>query len=269
MERSKSTIVIVALIIGAALLVLAAWYVFRTPAEVTEHSAQVTVSTRAADGVELFGTLLVPELDDDVDDYPVIIFVHDDGQDRTEWRDADLARYLDVGFGVIVYDRRGYGESTHRAGGNSAGTVEPTGAVEDEVQDVIALASWIGTRDDVRNEVVGIVGSGSGATLAFLAQGKLDRVVAAVALSPIGTDDPRTLAATSLTFRPAQVLFITNDSDDAYARQLFDRTANPREIEQVAGTTHGSAFLRDDDVSRVALDWLLQYVVTPIFIEGS
>lgn len=134
------------------------------------------------DGVYIVGTVYGP-VDDRTPD-PILILLHDAGQDRHVWH--EWARSLNTkGYTLVAVDRRGHGESTL----TKTGKVRASDHAEDATfhqamtLDVIAVAEHMMEQPGVQPHHIGVMGAGVGGTVA-LAAGAHEKITAVVALSP-------------------------------------------------------------------------------------
>ncbi len=120
--------------------------------------------TNAEAGITLAGTLTLPR---EPGPHPAVVLVSGSGpQDRDETVFGHrpflvLADHLTrEGFAVLRYDDRGVGESE--------GDFAPATS-EDFVTDVLAAVAYLGGRDEVANDAIGIIGHSEGGLVAPLA----------------------------------------------------------------------------------------------------
>jgi pimeloyl-ACP methyl ester carboxylesterase len=122
----------------------------RTPADL--GLAYESIALTAPDGVKLSGWYLPSQ------NHSAVIMLHGYGANRLELLDraAILAR---AGFGVLLYDQRGHGES--------GGSLRSFGWAD--VSDVDAAVAWLGGRDEVDTDRLGIFGFSIGGQVALRA----------------------------------------------------------------------------------------------------
>lgn len=142
--------------------------------------AQRAEAVTFADGAVRFaGTLVLPET---APPYPALVMMHGSGAEG-RWANLFLARKLArAGIAVLVYDKRGVGESTgdwH------------TASFDDLAHDAAAAVALLRARPDIRADAVGLYGNSQGATYAPLAVQETPGVafVIASAASGVAMDD--------------------------------------------------------------------------------
>lgn len=106
-----------------------------------DHEAEdATVTSRAADAIDIAVTVFRPCGADASEPVPVILHSHGWSGSRSRTVDAFRAE-LDAGFGVVSIDQRGHGES-----GGQANVQDP----ELEAQDILAVVDHVASLDWVR-----------------------------------------------------------------------------------------------------------------------
>lgn len=113
-----------------------------------------------------------------------IILLHDEGETRAAVA-AEATLLAEAGYGVLLYDRRGHGESSSvlRAGG------------WDDLGDVYNAWDWLAARPEVDEERIGIYGRGVGGQIALRAAAFSRRIFAVAAADPaVATDADRAAA---------------------------------------------------------------------------
>ena len=151
-----------------------------------------TVSFTASDGVDLEGWYRPSE-----NGASVLMISGGGGNRRSTLRHAEmLVRH---GYGVLVYDPRG--------SGNSEGTVNSYGWGWEK--DAAAALDFLAQRDDVEPGRVGALGLSTGADIAIDIAARRDDVKAVVAdgAAAIGYEDIKALTGATLTRAPMWVLF--------------------------------------------------------------
>ena len=109
--------------------------------------------------VRLSGVVLKP---DGVGPFPAVVFVHGSGPstwDRPAWR-AHANAFTRGGFAVLVYDKRGSGQSTG---------LLATSDYDDLAADVAAAVRYLRTRSDIRGDGIGLLSRSEGGWVAPLA----------------------------------------------------------------------------------------------------
>lgn len=105
-------------------------------------------------GARIVGTLYLP---DRAGKHPGIVWIHGSGAQPRSFGAAHAAHCAGLGFAVLVYDKRGVGDSTgHFEGGDRA--IDPAN-IELLASDGAAAMTLLAKRPDVRGEMVGFVGA--------------------------------------------------------------------------------------------------------------
>jgi pimeloyl-ACP methyl ester carboxylesterase len=138
-------------------------------------ASAIELTAASADGTELAGTLHVPE---GASPFPVVVFTHgaEPGERRQEgylrWARPFVAR----GIGVLVFDKRGCGDSK--------GSYVEAPDLEVPAADLIAWVDLLSARDDVTS--VGVLGWSQGGWVGPLAASRSDAIEFVVAISGPG-----------------------------------------------------------------------------------
>jgi hypothetical protein len=179
--------------------------------------------------VRLAGTLVLPATSPP---YPALLMMHGSGAEG-RWANRFLAgRLARAGIAVLVYDKRGVGESTgdwHAA------------SFDDLAHDAAAAVALLRARPDIRADAVGLYGNSQGATYAPLAAQEAPGVafVIASAASGVAMDE---LERYSL--RNALGVARLPRDDAALARRYVDAVVDV--------AYHGEPRAKLDDVARSA-----------------
>jgi pimeloyl-ACP methyl ester carboxylesterase len=179
---------------------------------------------------------------------PLVIIVNGAFGYRDYYGDRELASALSQGFTVIIYDRRGRGESTD---------TQPY-AVEREIEDIEALT-------DAGGGQAFLYGVSSGAALALKAAARLSHKVTRLAMfePPYGTDDPEAREEFARLKQQTSELLAAGNRGDAVAlfmadmmtpEQLgdFRKTPEWQTLEAVAPTLGYEYAILDDGTPPVA-----------------
>lgn len=136
-----------------------------TPADLGFDYEDVTLTS--SDGVTLSGWYIPSH------NQAAVMLIHGYGGNRLEmiWRADMLARH---GYGVLLYDQRGSGES--------GGEVRSYGWAD--VNDVAAALEFLQNRDDVDPERIGILGFSVGGQVALRAAAQMKEIKAVAADGP-------------------------------------------------------------------------------------
>ena len=166
-----------------------------------------------------------------------VVLAHQLGGDQGQW--SDFAENLAArGFTALTFDFRG--------NGRSPGDVE-VGIAD---SDVAAALKFMRTQASVHPVI--LIGASMGGTAALKVASR-ESVLGVVALSAPGSI--RGLAATSDVVRiEAPKLFIVAEGDSPEvedAREMFDRSVEPKALEIVPGSDHGVRLLSGSQRERV------------------
>jgi len=196
----------------------------------------------------------------------VVIFIHGEGGDRAELmgRAEMLIRH---GYGALLYDRRGHGEST--GGGKRA-----MGWFD--VDDALAAVTWLQNREGIGPQRIGVLGWSVGGQIAIRAAVQSDKIRAVVADGPsltnnrdvphptsvwdrwgffenwiffkgleltIGTPAPPGIANTIGAIAPRPILLIAcgadQDIETRIARHYYDHADEPKVLWEIPEAHHG------------------------------
>jgi hypothetical protein len=162
-------------------------------------------------------------------------------------KDAKLyVRYHEAlttaGFGVLVFDYRGFGESE-----GDRGQLSPT----DQLRDLINAVTYLTTRDDVDEDAIGVFGTGgTGGGNAVLLAAADPRIRAAVSQVPVadGADWLHRMRA-----EHEWLAFLTELDEDRRQRVLtgIGRMVSPREEIMVPTPERRSTNVKSDVDSRI------------------
>jgi len=210
------------------------------------------VSLTTADHVNIRATLSTP--DETGTPAAAVILIHQGGSNRREWEPL-VPQLLSQGYVVLAYDVRGHGES------------DPVDSVyklfNDPAQaplDLQAAIHFLTALPGVDAQRIAVVGASIGANLAAMASSEMG-IKTAVAISG------KTAAVYNLAGKSAlalrSVFYIAADGDQngrraGWAKELFDRTAEPRRLEIVANSSRHGVGIFDDRprVMQMILEWL-------------
>jgi pimeloyl-ACP methyl ester carboxylesterase len=212
-----------------------------------EHSRAVTF--RTADGVRLSGRLFGPDVAS-----AGVVLAHMLPADQRSWFDfAD--RLGEQGYRVLTFNFRGYCPGGDA--GCSRGAKDPGSAWED----VGAAQAFLLTQGPTR---LALVGASMGGTASLVSVSRDPQGVEGVATlsAPVSIDglvaDPDVMAGVG-----AAKLFIAGDEDPngaaASAQTLYDESLQPKQLEVLTTTDHGTELLGGNQGERartLLLDWL-------------
>jgi len=210
------------------------------------------ISITTQDGVHLAATLSIP--DDLTSPAPAVILIHQGGSDRSEWNDL-VPRLVDRGWIALAYDVRGHGASD---------PVDSIRRLFDDPdlapRDLDAAVALLEGMEEVDDDRLAVVGASIGGNLACVASAR-GMVSTAVAIS-VKTSAVEHLAATE-TLAMRSIFLISSAGDQGgqratWAQELYDRSAEPRQLLIVDGSSaHGVSIFRDDPgVIDQIVEWL-------------
>lgn len=190
------------------------------------------------DGLKLAGTYSYP--DHGFAPAPAVLLIHQFGHSREEWGDigAELARR---GYHVLAIDLRGHGDSQNPPLHEKRAILwEPAQAD----LDVKAGLDWLKGNRAVDPERIAAVGGSIGGNLVCVASAR-GWIKTGVAISARTKRVKQVLDDGD--FRLQSVYFIASTWDrdrDKYARELYERTQEPRKIDIVNSGEHAVGILR-------------------------
>ncbi len=224
----------------------------------TPIPTSTNVSFETDDGIKIAATLDKPsDLNSPV---PGIIFIHSDGQDKSEWRNLSIHTMLfEKDYILLAYDIRFHGESEKDQDLiGDIGTNPNRGPL-----DLKAAISFLKADPLVDSNRIAVIGSRLGAEMACVAAGSEElNVKTVIALSPVRSS-VIPLSENTPNFQMKSVFFIASELElngvkALDAQDLFDLTIEPKKIEIVLGSnasgaeiTNGNNALMDE-----MLDWL-------------
>ncbi len=227
------------------------------------------LTLKTGDGVDLIGWYLPTQ------NGAAVILLHGYGGNRLEMlnRAELLARH---GYGVLLYDERGSGES---GGTRTFGWLD--------AQDVSLALDYLQNKAEIDPQRIGVLGFSIGGQIALRAASQIDRISAIVAEEPgfarisdvpdcptledkyyavsywlgerwlslrTGVPIPEGVVERLPHIAPRPILFVSTGQDygRALAQYFFDKANEPKAWWEVPETTHGgSPIARPDEYERV------------------
>ncbi len=210
------------------------------------------VSIPVADGLEIAGTLTLPDAGEPV---PTIILLHMLGGDHSDWDKNELQTELNTnGFGTLAVDLRGHGATG--------------GAADWEAAETDLQVVWQFLRDHpgVDGQATAVVGASIGANLGLRLAANVPQIDTAVLLSP-GFDYQEVTTEDALENYGERPLFYVAGEGDTYAagstRVLFGQTTGPKQIELLENADHGTNMLiANPALVELVVAWLDEHVAT-------
>lgn len=220
-------------------------------------TAESVTFTAASDGLELAGTLHVPEAGGR---FATVVLLHQYCADRSDWTAVstlapDLAR---AGFLVLHYDARGFGESTgggqlDYCGENNATLFEPM------VADVGDALAFLEGRAEANLDCLAVAGASMGSNVSLIFGSTEPRVLTTVLFSPglnyLGLSTQNAIDG----FDPRASLMFATEQDTYSANTLVtlgDKSPAATTV-TLPGDAHGAAILTaHPDAHTQTLSWL-------------
>jgi pimeloyl-ACP methyl ester carboxylesterase len=207
----------------------------------------IDVEIYGAPDLVIRGTFYGTELDA----APGVLMLHMYGRTRADW-DALARRLQALGIASLAIDLRGHGE---------------TGGVENWLlapQDVEVALTWLGAKQDVDADRLGVIGASIGANLALLLGSTNPRIDALALLSP-GFDYFRVnIEGAMLLYNPRSALLAASEEDGYSAetvRGLADQATGPVELLVYNNAGHGNEMLAaEPGLSDAIVDFLVEHL---------
>jgi alpha-beta hydrolase superfamily lysophospholipase len=202
----------------------------------------------STDGLILVGDYYAPP----APDAPSVILMHGNGQTRRSWHYMDIVQaLLDAGYAVLAIDIRSHGETGGR------------GTWEQYQADTYAWSEWLRAQPDLNPDQVSLLGASLGAVLVIQGMAGDDRIVTAVALSPV---DVSTLsldlpaAMTTIDSRPIYLVASQRDYNAANTVEVLTTVSDADLMVRIyAGSAHGtSLFSPHPELIPSIIAWLDQ-----------
>ena len=204
----------------------------------------------------------VSEPDHHHDHVAAVIFVHQGGSSKDEWRSLELFdQVVESGMLALAYEVRGHGESSGKADFSTLFN-DPLQAPKD----LAAAIDWLEETGRVDMSRIAVVGASIGANLACVAAGNPNFAVkTAVAISG-KVSAVINLSGGKGSLPGLQSVFLIageleqNGQRAGWARKLYGMTAEPHRLEIVKGSSaHGvSVFDDSPGLQQRVLDWLIE-----------
>lgn len=199
-----------------------------------------------------------PPPDSEEGRFPAVVLLHGSGETRGVW-DAFIREKLAGNMvGVLNLDLTAGEEES------SGGAATPSGADPDRMDAWLerfeATFAWLEARGTIDPYLIGVVGTGLGADLAFLASGKYENVRAAVVVSG-NLANVRGVAERAQDFQPHSILFLATQGDESSTDSIAGlerQTGYPRQTRVFEGSSsRGSEVLAEiPEASDLVVEWL-------------
>ena len=225
------------------------------PADVPVRMQTVEISGKG--GLQFAGDWYPPP-ESEEGRFPAVVLLHGSGETRGVW-DAFIREKLAGNMvGVLNLDLTPGEEES------PGGAATPSEAVPDRMDALLELFeatfAWLEARGTIDPYLIGVVGAGLGADLAFLASGKYENVRAAVVVSG-NLANVRGVAERSRDFQPHSILFLATRGDESSTASiagLEQQTGYPRQTRVFEGSSsRGIEVLAEiPEASDLVVEWL-------------
>lgn len=223
------------------------------PAAVQKQSVEIS----GKGGLRFAGDWYPPP-DSEEGQFPAVVLLHGSGETRGVW-DAFIGEKLAGNrVGVLNLDlTSGEEESSGAAAAPSQADPDRMDALLELVE---ATFAWLEARETINPYLIGMVGTGLGADLAFLASGKYENVRAAVVVSG-NLANVRGVAERAQDFQPHSILFLATRGDESSSASiagLEQQTGYPRLTRVFEGSSsRGFEVLAEiPEASDLVMEWL-------------
>lgn len=223
------------------------------------------VTFERPDGATIFGTLHLVDMDDEDDrgelQRPAVLLLHQAQSSRDEFSFL-LDDLHGLGFHTLAIDLRGHGKSTGPEVLGRAFFMKLFRDPDFAPPDIEAVLEWLAAHERVDGRRIAAMGGSVGANLSFVANGAGWHVKTAVVLSG-NAEAAADLRGNLTPFQPHNVLLLAADDDhgrDDYARQMFELSAEPKQLRiQEGSSAHGATLLKEHpELADLVLEWLAQ-----------
>ena len=199
-----------------------------------------------------------PPPDSEEGRFPAVVMLHGSGETRGVWDTFIQEKLAGNRVGVLNLDLNSGEEES------SGGAATPSKAGPDQMDALLELLqatfAWLEAQGTIDPYLIGVVGTGLGADLAFLASGKYENVRAAVVVSG-NLANVRGVAERSQDFQPHSILFLATRGDESSTASiagLEQQTGYPRLTRVFEGSSsRGYELLAEiPEASDLVLEWL-------------
>ncbi len=189
---------------------------------------------------------------------PAVLLLHGSGETRGVWDTFIREKLAGNMVGVLNLDLNSGEEES------SGGAATPSESDPDRMDDLLELFeatfAWLEAQGTIDPYLIGVVGTGLGADLAFLASGKYENVRAAVVVSG-NLANVRGVAERAQDFQPHSILFLATRGDESSTASiagLEQQTGYPRLTRVFEGSSsRGIEVLAEiPEASDLVVEWL-------------
>lgn len=228
----------------------------------SQQATGTTVTFERPDGAVLHGTLHF--IEGKSEPGPAMLLMHQAQRSGAEF-DFLLADLHALGIHTLSLDLRGHGESTKPETLDRAFFMKLFRDPGYAPPDVQAVLEWLADHDQVDASRIAAMGGSVGANLSYVANGAGWGVRTAIVLSG-NAEAAADLQGDIEPFQARNVLLLAADDDhgrDTYARQLYERAAEPKRVEVLEGSSaHGTDLLKEStEFKQIVLDWLQRELI--------
>ena len=190
--------------------------------------------------------------------FPAVLLLHGSGETRGVWDTFIREKLAGNMVGVLNLDLNSGEEES------SGGAATPSESDPDRMDALLELFeatfAWLEARGTIDPHLIGVVGTGLGADLAFLASGKYENVRAAVVVSG-NLANVRGVAERAQDFQPHSILFLATRGDESSTASiagLEQQTGYPRLTRVFEGSSsRGIEVLAEiPEASDLVVEWL-------------
>ena len=190
--------------------------------------------------------------------FPAVVLLHGSGETRGVWDTFIQEKLAGNRVGVLNLDLTSGEEDS------PGGAAAPSEAGPDQLDALLKLLeatfAWLEARGTIDPYLIGVVGTGLGADLAFLASGKYENVRAAVVVSG-NLANVRGVAERAQDFQPHSILFLATRGDESSTASIAGlerQTGYPRQTRVFEGSSsRGSEVLAEiPEASDLVVEWL-------------
>ncbi|MDE2666170.1 MAG: dienelactone hydrolase family protein [Acidobacteriota bacterium] len=190
--------------------------------------------------------------------FPAVLLLHGSGETRGVWNTFIQEKLAGNMVGVLNLDLHSGEEES------SGGAATPSESDPDRMDALLELFeatfAWLEAQGTIDPYLIGVVGTGLGADLAFLASGKYENVRAAVVVSG-NLANVRGVAERAQDFQPHSILFLATRGDESSTASiagLEQQTGYPRLTRVFEGSSsRGIEVLAEiPEASDLVVEWL-------------